>query len=308
MTSTTPTGTTEAPATEAEPVSAPPPGRTAPAKTAGSPWLTALRTSGVLAVAAWCLAPFYWMIASSLRAPEDIFETTLWPSDPSFTNYAGVLDPSQGFLRSLANSFIVAGTTTVLALIVGIATAYALARLEFRFKRLVLTGIIATSMFPVVSITIPLLKLFVGMGWINTYQAMVVPSMSFALPLAVWNLTAFFRQMPTQLEESARVDGCTRGQAFRKVILPLAAPGLFTTAILTFVMAWNEFLIAVSMTNKQSMQTAPVAVSKFTGAAQFVEPHGSQMAAGVLVTIPLVILVLFFQRRIVAGLTAGAVK
>ncbi|OEU90797.1 sugar ABC transporter permease [Streptomyces abyssalis] len=267
-----------------------------------------MRTTGIVAVAAWCLAPFYWMLVSSLRRPSDIFDISLWPAPVSFTNYANVLDPSLGFVRSLANSFIVAGTTTVLALMVAVTTAYALARLDFRFKRLVLTGIIATSMFPVVSITIPLLKLFVGIGWINTYQAMVVPSMSFALPLAVWNLTSFFRQMPTQLEESARVDGCTRGQAFRKVILPLAAPGLFTTAILTFVMAWNEFLIAVSMVNKESMQTAPVLVSKFTGASQFVAPHGSQMAAGIIVTVPLVILVLFFQRRIVAGLTAGAVK
>jgi multiple sugar transport system permease protein len=281
---------------------------TATTSGSGAPWRTALRTVGVLAVAAWCLAPFYWMIVSSLRRPRDIFDVSLWPSPLSFANYTAVMDPSQGFVRALGNSFIVAGTTTVLALIVGTTTAYALARLNFRFKRLVLTGIIATSMFPVVSITIPLLKLFVGIGWINTYQAMIVPSMSFALPLAVWNLTSFFRQMPTQLEESARVDGCTRGQAFRKVILPLAAPGLFTTAILTFFMAWNEFLIAVSMVNKNSMQTAPVAVSKFTGASQYIAPYGSQMAAGVIVTIPLVILVLFFQRRIVAGLTAGAVK
>ena len=313
MTGTTPTVAAEAaqPGSDATPAPASTPPRSGGGSQRmgeGSPVRTGLRTAGVLAVAAWCLAPFYWMIVSSLRRSTEIFDISLWPSPLSLENYRGVLDPSEGFVRSLANSFIVAGTTTVLALTVGIATAYALARLNFRFKRLVLTGIIATSMFPVVSITIPLLKLFVGIGWINTYQAMIVPSMSFALPLAVWNLTAFFRQMPTQLEESARVDGCTRGQAFRKVILPLAAPGLFTTAILTFVMAWNEFLIAVSMTNKQSMQTAPVAVSQFTGASQFIAPHGSQMAAGVLVTVPLVILVLFFQRRIVAGLTAGAVK
>ncbi|WP_079132302.1 carbohydrate ABC transporter permease [Streptomyces nanshensis] len=312
MTGTTTTAATEEPTPPgtgaATGSGAPSGGPGARARVPGSAWRTTLRTAGVVAVAAWCLAPFYWMLVSSLRRPADIFDVSLWPSPVSLTNYANVLDPSLGFVRSLGNSFVVAGTTTVLALIVGVTTAYALARLDFRFKRLVLTGIIATSMFPVVSITIPLLKLFVGIGWINTYQAMIVPSMSFALPLAVWNLTSFFRQMPTQLEESARVDGCTRGQAFRKVILPLAAPGLFTTAILTFVMAWNEFLIAVSMVNKESMQTAPVAVSKFTGASQFVAPHGSQMAAGIIVTVPLVILVLFFQRRIVAGLTAGAVK
>jgi multiple sugar transport system permease protein len=309
MSGSTPTVAADTVAEKAAPASAPSKtGGGASREGGGSPWRTALRTTGILAVAAWCLAPFYWMLVSSLRRPADVFDISLWPAPLSMANYEAVLDPEQGFVRALGNSFIVAGTTTVFALTVGIATAYALARLDFRFKRLVLTCIIATSMFPVVSITIPLLKLFVGIGWINTYQAMIVPSMSFALPLAVWNLTAFFRQMPTQLEESARIDGCTRGQAFRKVILPLAAPGVFTTAILTFVMAWNEFLIAVSMTNKQSMKTAPVAVSQFTGVSQFVAPHGNQMAAGVLVTIPLVILVLLFQRRIVAGLTAGAVK
>jgi multiple sugar transport system permease protein len=230
------------------------------------------------------------------------------PSPVTLENYAAVLDPAQGFGRALVNSVIVAGATTVLALVIATLTAYAMARLEFPFKRLVLTTIIATSMFPVVSIVVPLLKLFTAIGWINTYQAMIVPSLSFALPLAVWILTAFFRQLPIDLEHAAMIDGCTRGQAFRKIILPLAAPGVVTTGIITFVAAWNEFLIALSMTNKATIQTAPVAISKFTGATQFETPFGSQMAAGVLVTIPLVILVLAFQRRIVAGLTAGAVK
>jgi multiple sugar transport system permease protein len=232
----------------------------------------------------------------------------LFPSSVSFENYRAVFDPSQGFGRALLNSLVVSGITTALALLLATFTAYAMARLEFRFKRLILTLIIATSMFPVVSIVVPLLKLFADIGWINTYQAMIVPSMSFVLPLAVWNLTTFFRQMPDELEEAAMIDGCTRGQAFRKVIIPLAAPGIFTTAIISFIAAWNEFLIALSMTNKQQMQTAPVAISKFTGATQFDIPFGSQMAAGVLVTVPLVIMVLVFQRRIVAGLTAGAAK
>ncbi|TJZ59310.1 carbohydrate ABC transporter permease [Streptomyces piniterrae] len=264
--------------------------------------------AGVAAVVAYCLAPFYWMLVSSLRRTSDIFDNSLFPTRISFENYLAVLDPSAAFTRALLNSVVVAGITTLLALILATFTAYAMARLEFRLKRLVLTLIIATSMFPVVSIMVPLLKMFVDMGWINTYQAMIVPSMSFTLPLAVWNLTAFFRQMPRELEHAAMVDGCTRGQAFRKVIIPLAAPGIFTTAIITFIAAWNEFLIALSMTNKPEMQTAPVAISKFSGATQFETPFGSQMAAGVLVTIPLVIMVLLFQRRIVAGLTAGAAK
>ena len=153
-----------------------------------------------------------------------------------------------------------------------------------------------------------LLKLFTQIHWINTYQAMIVPSLSFGLPLSIWILTVFFRQMPFELEEAALIDGCTPGQAFRKVIMPLAAPGLFTTAILTFIAVWNEFIIALTMVNKKEMQTANVAISKFTGAHGFDQPFGTQMAAGVIVTIPLVIAVLIFQRRIIAGLTAGGVK
>ncbi len=276
---------------------------TGPAK-----WRTVLVYAGVIAVVAYCMAPFYWMLVSSLRPTSDIFDTSLIPSTVSLENYEAVFDPEQGFGHALLNSLIVSGVTTVLALLLATFTAYAMARLDFRFKRLILTLIIATSMFPVVSIVVPLLKLFTDVGWINTYQAMIVPSMSFALPLAVWNLTTFFRQMPEELEHAAMVDGCTRGQAFRKVIIPLAAPGIFTTAIITFIAAWNEFLIALSMTNKPGMQTAPVAISKFTGATTYETPFGSQMAAGVLVTVPLVVMVLLFQRRIVAGLTAGAAK
>jgi multiple sugar transport system permease protein len=163
-------------------------------------------------------------------------------------------------------------------------------------------------MFPGISLIIPLLKLFSDIKWINTYQAMILPTLSFALPLAVWNLTAFFRQMPFELEQAAMVDGCTRGEAFRKIIIPLSAPGVFTTAIITFIAAWNEFIIALSMVNKKEMQTATVSISKFTGAYGFDQPFGTQMAAGVIVTVPLVIVVLVFQRRIIAGLTAGGVK
>ena len=165
-----------------------------------------------------------------------------------------------------------------------------------------------TSMFPLVAILVPLLKLFTDWGWINTYQAMILPDLSFALPLAVWNLTTFFKQMPIELEQAAMVDGCTPWQAFRRIILPIAAPGIFTTTIIVFINAWNEFLIAVTMVNTETIQTAPVALSKFAGASEFETPYASQMAAGVVVTIPLIILVLFFQRRIVAGLAAGGVK
>ena len=245
---------------------------------------------GIATIVIFCLAPFYWMIVSSLRPTKDIFDTTLWPKTLSMENYTQVFDPSRQFGRSLLNSVLVAGLTTVLALIIATVTAYALARLEFPGKSIILTIVIATSMFPLVAIVVPLLKLFTAWGWINTYQAMILPDLSFALPLAVWNLTSFFKQMPRELEQAAMVDGCTPGQAFRRVILPIAAPGVFTTAIIVFINTWNEFLIAVTMINKPEMQTAPVAISKFGGVSGFETPFGSQMAAGVIVTIPLVIL------------------
>jgi multiple sugar transport system permease protein len=267
-----------------------------------------LTYAGIAVVTLYCLVPFYWMVVSAFRRPQDQFDNAPLPGPWSIRNFAAVFDPGVGFQRALLNSLVVAGSTTILTLIVGTFTAYALARLQFRFKNIVLGITIATSMFPGISLIVPLLKLFTDIGWINAYQAMILPSLSFALPLAIWNLAVFFRQMPFELEQAAMVDGCTRGQAFRKIIIPLAAPGVFTTAIITFIAAWNEFIIALSMVNKKEMQTATVSISKFTGAYGFDQPFGTQMAAGVIVTVPLVIVVLIFQRRIIAGLTAGGVK
>ncbi|GAA2805816.1 carbohydrate ABC transporter permease [Saccharopolyspora taberi] len=268
-------------------------------------WLPML---GIAVIVLYCLAPFYWMVATAFRRPSDQFDNFPVPRVWSVENFLAVFAPGTGFGRALLNSLFVAGCTTLLTLVIGISAAYALARLEFRGRAVVVALIIACSMFPGISLVVPLLELFTDLRWINTYQSMITPSLSFALPLAVWNLTAFFRQMPVELEHAAMVDGCTPAQAFRKVILPLAAPGVFTTAILTFIMAWNEFIIALSMVNKKEMQTVTVAISKFTGAQGFEQPFGTQMAAGVVVTVPLVIAVLVFQRRIVAGLTAGGVK
>lgn len=264
--------------------------------------------AGLLAIVAYCLVPFGWMAISALRRPADQFDNFVIPRPFSTANFAAVFGGGTGFGRALLNSLVVAGVTTVLTLIIGLIAAYTLARLDFRGKNLVLAIIITTSMFPGIALIVPLLKLFTDIGWIDTYQALIVPSLSFALPLAVWNLTAFFRQMPQELEQAAMVDGCTPAQAFRKVIIPLAAPGVFTTAIITFIAAWNEFLIALTMVTKQEMKTANVAISTFTGVSGFDQPFGTQMAAGVIVTIPLVIAVLLFQRRIVEGLTAGGVK
>jgi multiple sugar transport system permease protein len=271
-------------------------------------WRRWLPFVGVALIVVYCLAPFYWMVVSSLRRSNDLFSNSWLPNPVSLENYRAALAPGNNFLRAVGNSLLVAGTTTIVGLTIAIFTAYALARLDFRGKNVALGIIIATSMFPGISMIVPLFKLFSQIGWVDSYQAMIVPSMSFVLPLAVWNLTSFFRQMPYELEEAALIDGCTPGQAFRKVILPLAAPGVFTTAIITFIAAWNEYLIAVSMVTNPKFFTAPVAAAQFSGATDFDAPFGTQMAAGVIVTIPLVLLVLFFQRRIVAGLTAGGVK
>jgi multiple sugar transport system permease protein len=270
---------------------------------------------GMAAIVLYCIIPFYWMVVSSLRLPTEGLSTELIPSPASIENFQAVFSAQNNFGRSLINSIIVAGTTTVLTLLFGIIGAYALARLRFRGKGAVLWLIMACSMFPLVVLLPPLLKMFSSTEpftwfpyWINTYQSVIIPGLSFGLPLAVWNLTAFFKQLPVELEQAAMVDGCTPGVAFRKVILPLAAPGVFTTAIIVFIMAWNEFLLALTFLQDASRQTATVAISKFTGTTGFDTPYGTIMAAGVVVTVPLLLAVLIFQRRIVAGLTAGGVK
>ena len=271
-------------------------------------WAGIWSTVGIGFIVIYCLAPFYWMVVSSLRPDTEIFENTWWPRHTSFENYQAVFSAKNNFGQGLINSLVVSIVVTIVALAVATFASYALARLDFRGKGLLLLVVLATSMFPLVAIIVPLLKNFSDWGWINTYQAMIIPDLSFSLPLAVWNLTSFFRQMPQELEQSAMVDGCTPGQAFRKVILPLAAPGIFTTAIIIFIGAWNEFLVAVTMIVNPTMQPATVLLSKFTGESQFDTPFGSQMAAGVIMTLPLVIMVLLFQRRIVAGLAAGGLK
>jgi multiple sugar transport system permease protein len=269
---------------------------------------------GMALIVIYCLVPFYWMVISSFRLPTMGLSNDYFPNPFSLENYPGVFSTQNNFFRSILNSVVVSVTTTVLTLVFGIIGAYALARLRFAAKGFVLSIIIGASMFPGVTLLIPLFKLFTGsydwlpLHWLNQYQAAIIPSLSFGLPLCVWNLTAFFRQLPVELEQAAMVDGCTPGEAFRKVILPLAAPGVFTTAILTFIAVWNEFMISLTFLQAKDMKTATVALSQFTGTLGFNTPYGSIMAAGVITTVPLLILVLFFQRRIVAGLTAGGVK
>ncbi|MFJ5956062.1 carbohydrate ABC transporter permease [Paenarthrobacter sp. NPDC092416] len=262
-----------------------------------------------IVILVWCLAPFYWMIVTAFRDVGFTFDTTPFFTHVTWDNFATVFDESLGnhFGKNLLNSLIVGGVTTIVALLVGVFAAYALARLNFRFKFVVLGFILGASMFPGVALVTPLFQLFTNIGWFGTYQALIIPNISFVLPLTVYTLTSFFREMPWELEEAARIDGCTQGQAFRKVILPLAAPATFTTAILAFIASWNEFLIASQLSN-DATKTVTVAIASFAGAQPHQEPYTAVMAAGTIVTIPLVILVLIFQRKIVAGLTAGAVK
>jgi multiple sugar transport system permease protein len=262
---------------------------------------------GVAFIILYCLAPFYWMIVSSLKA-NPLLDQSLWPSDPTLANYREVFSSANNFQYALRNSVIIAGTTTIVALVIGVFAAYALARLNFKTKLVVLGAILAAAMFPLIALLTPLFQLFSELGWIDTYPPMIISDISFTLPLAIYVLTSFFSEMPWELEMAAKVDGATPGQAFRKVIIPLAAPGVFTTAIIVFIAAWNEFLIAYTMTQTLAAEPVTVAIAKFTGASKFEQPFGTIMAAGVLVTIPLVIVVLIFQRRIVSGLTAGGVK
>ena len=264
--------------------------------------------AAVFLIVVFCLLPFYWMIVSSLKSPHDIFNNQLLPANPTLMNYAAVFGGQNTFGLALRNSVIIAGSVTIIALFFGVFASYALARLNFRAKNLVLAAFLATAMFPGVAILTPLFQLFANIGWIDSYQAMIIPDISFALPLGVWILTSFFRAMPWELEDAARIDGCTPGQAFRLIILPLAVPGVFTTAILIFISSWNEFMIANSMSQTSASQPVTVAIAQFSGISQYDEPFGTQMAAGVIVTVPLIILVLLFQRRIVSGLTAGGVK
>jgi len=265
--------------------------------------------AGLLVIVVWGLAPFYWMMVTAFREVPFTYDTRPWPTHVTMDNFRTVFSTSLGnhFGRALVNSVIISTVTTAIGLLVGVFASYALARLRFKGKGLVMGFVLGASMFPGVALVTPLFQLFRNIGWYDTYQALIIPSISFVLPLTIYTLTAFFREMPWELEEAAKIDGATPGQAFRKVILPLAAPGIFTTAILAFIAAWNEFLISSQLSQKNA-QPVTVAIANFTGSQPRVEPYTAVMAAGTVVTVPLIILVLLFQRKIVAGLTAGGVK
>jgi ABC-type glycerol-3-phosphate transport system permease component len=265
-------------------------------------WATLVIAALVLSAA----FPFFRAVAGSLTPEAQLFEgAPLWPS-PAVLDHYHALFTERAFWLPIRNSLVVAGATTLFCVTIGSLCAYALARLRFRGKALLLGVILAVSMFPQIAIVSPLFLLLRSVGLIDTYPGLILPYLTFAMPLAVWLLVGYFRQLPAELEEAAMVDGASRFRAFREVIVPLALPGLAATAILTFVYSWNEFLFALSFTLGPERQTVPVAIALFRGQNQV--PWGQVLAAAIVATAPVAILVLAFQRRIVQGLTAGAVK
>lgn len=264
---------------------------------------------GMIAILVWCLLPVVWIVMLSFKpeAETSAGSPQFLPKDWSWENYESVLKDDL-FQRALINSFGISLIATVLSVMIATLCAYAIARLEFKGKRVVLSIALAIAMFPVVSLVGPLFDMWRVVGLYDTWPGLIIPYMSFTLPLAIWTLTAFFREIPWEMEQAAQVDGATSWQAFRKVIVPLAAPGVFTAAILTFFFAWNDFVFGISLTSTTDARPVPAALAFFVGPDQFNPPTSTLSAAAVVVTIPIIVIVLIFQRKIVAGLTSGAVK
>jgi multiple sugar transport system permease protein len=262
---------------------------------------------GAVVVVIYALVPVAWMVSLSLKKPADLTDGKFFPRSVSLENYRSIFDSSQ-FTSALRNSIGIALLSTLIAVVLAMFAAYAIVRLEFAGKAVLLGGALAIAMFPPISVIGPLFNMWRSLHLYDTWAGLIIPYMTFTLPLAIWTLSAFFREIPWDLDKAARVDGATPFQAFRKVIAPLAAPGVFTSAILVFIFAWNDFLFAITLTSTERARTVPAALAFFSGSSQFEQPTGSIAAAAVVVTIPIIIMVLVFQRRIVAGLTSGAVK
>ena len=260
----------------------------------------------ILVVILYALIPVAWITSLSLKKPDQVADGKFF-SGFSFENYSQIFSEST-FNAALVNSLGIAAIATLISIVLAAMAAYALARLDFSGKTVILSGALAVAMFPPISIVGSLFDMWRAIGLYDTWLGLILPYMTFTLPLAIYTLSAFFREIPWELEQAAQVDGATPLQAFRKVIVPLAAPGVFTTAILVFIFAWNDFLFANTLTSTTDAQTVPAALAFFSGGSRFTEPIGAISAAAVVVTVPIIIMVLIFQRRIVAGLTAGAVK
>jgi trehalose/maltose transport system permease protein len=251
--------------------------------------------------------PFYWAIVSSLKAGSDLFTVDFWPPRPAWNNYIAVFQ-EQPFGRNILNSVFVAVSTVILSLGLAVAAAYALGRIQFRGRTTLLIVVLGVSMFPQIAVLSGMFELIRSLGLYNNLLALTLSYMIFTLPFTVWVLTTFMRELPKELEEAAIVDGAKPFTIVTKVFMPLMGPALATTGLLAFIAAWNEFLFALTFTLSSEMRTVPVAIALISGATAFELPWGNIMAASVIVTVPLIILVLIFQRRIVSGLTAGAVK
>jgi len=260
-----------------------------------------------LLVLTYALFPVLWILSLSLKPTSTVKDGKLIPSSMTFDNYRGIFQGDL-FGSALRNSIGIGLITTVIAVVIGAMAAYAVARLNFPGKRLLVGVALLIAMFPQISLVSPLFDISRSLGLFNTWPGLIIPYITFALPLAIYTLSAFFREIPWDLEKAAKMDGATPAQAFRKVIVPLAAPGIVTAAILVFIFAWNDLLLAISLTATTASITAPVAIANFSGSSQFVEPTGSIAAGAMVITVPIIVFVLIFQRRIVAGLTSGAVK
>ena len=271
----------------------------------------ALWAIGELLIIAFALIPVLWILSLSLKTPETVADQSFIPQDWSLDSYKtlfeGGIDDSP-FIKPLINSLGIALITTVISITLAAFAAYAIARLDFPGKSLILAGALAIAIFPQISTVGPLFDMWRALGLYDTWPGLIIPYLTFSLPLAIYVHVAFFREIPWDLDQAAQVDGATPFQAFRKVIVPLAAPGVFTAAILVFIFAWNDFIFANTLTSTDDARTVPAALAFFTGGSQFEQPIGAVCAASVVVTVPIIIMVLIFQRRIVAGLTAGAVK
>jgi multiple sugar transport system permease protein len=258
-------------------------------------------------VLVYALLPVLWILSLSLKPTSTVKDGKLIPSAVTLDNYRGIFR-GNFFSSALVNSVGIGVLTTVIAVVIGAMAAYAVARLEFPGKRALIGAVLLISMFPAISLVTPLFNIERRIGLFDTWLGLIIPYITFALPLAIYTLSAFFREIPWDLEKAAKIDGATSGQAFRKVVVPLAAPGIVTTAILVFIFAWNDLLLALSLTATKAAITAPVAIANFTGSSEFEEPTGSIAAGAMVITVPIIVFVLVFQRRIVAGLTSGAVK
>ncbi|TQR82839.1 carbohydrate ABC transporter permease [Mycobacterium hodleri] len=258
-------------------------------------------------VVLYALFPVLWILSLSLKPSSTVKDGNLIPTQVTFDNYKAIFQGNM-FSSALVNSIGIGLITTVIAVVVGGMAAYAIARLVFPGKRALVGVALLIAMFPQISLVTPLFNIERKIGLFDTWPGLVIPYITFALPLAIYTMSAFFKEIPWDLEKAAKMDGATPWQAFRKVIAPLAAPGIVTAAILVFIFAWNDLLLALSLTATQRAITAPVAIANFTGSSQFEEPTGSIAAGAMVITVPIVIFVLIFQRRIVAGLTSGAVK